>query len=287
MSEEQGVQSDPLGWFTTRKMTEDIYLTREMHFFEGNRANIWLVRGPAKDVVIDCGLGVCDLQQHLANRGLIQPSGERPCQVVCTHVHFDHSGGAHHFSDVYIHEEDLPGLLNGRQTETLNYVKPGHFYETPYPGFSACKYKVPPTQCHGLRDGDVIDLGGGDHLQVVHVPGHTKGSIALYYPNKAALFTGDFVYECGGGSNLLDWLPTSSVPEYVSSARRMLDWLSEHPVDVVYPGHFQTLSGTRVRALLSEYLATKENCCSRGCASCLQATTWLYFLIGCFRCCPC
>ena len=49
---------------------------------------------------------------------------ERECVVVCTHNHFDHCGGAHHFNgSVLIHEEDLPGLWEARQAETLNYVK--------------------------------------------------------------------------------------------------------------------------------------------------------------------
>ena len=76
---------------------------------------------------------MCDLRHHLETSGLIEPAGaERECEVICTHVHFDHSGGAHHFENVFIHEDDLPGLQNGRQTETLNFVKPAHFYQSPY-----------------------------------------------------------------------------------------------------------------------------------------------------------
>ena len=190
-----------LSWFKSRKIRENLHLTSEIHFFEGNRANIWLIRGPGKDVIIDTGLGVQDLRHHLEVSDLVDPvEGERECSVICTHNHFDHSGGAHHFESVYIHEYDLPGLRNGQQTETLNYVKPAHFYRQPYRGFSACNYKVPATVCQPLKDGDQIDLGGGEHLEILHVPGHTKGSIAIYYPSKRELFTGDFVYECGSGA---------------------------------------------------------------------------------------
>ena len=52
----------------------------------------------------------------------------RESVVSCAHNHFEwHSSGAHHFEAVYIREEDLPGLRDGRQTETLNYVKQTHF----------------------------------------------------------------------------------------------------------------------------------------------------------------
>ena len=276
-------------WFTTEKVADNIYLTREMQFFEGNRSNIWLIKGPQRDVIIDCGLGVCNLRHHLESCGLLSPTGDhqRPCDVICTHVHFDHSGGAHHFENVFIHELDLPGLQNGRQTETLNYVKTAHFDVAPYSGFSACSYKVPPTLCQPLIDRDRIDLGDGQQLEILHVPGHTKGSIAIYYEEKQILFSGDFVYECGNGSNFLDWLPTSCVRDYVTSAETVCDWLSDHDVSKIYPGHFGALSGKRTHRLLQQYIDAKDSCCNRGCTSCFQAVTWGYFLMGLFRCCPC
>ena len=240
------------------------------------------------NVLSNTGLGVCDLRQHLETEGLIGAvGGDRECEVICTHVHFDHSGGAHHFEKVFIHEEDLPGLQNGRQTETLNYVKPNHFHQSPYQGFSARSYKVPNTTCQHLRDGDRIDLGDGEHLEIMHLPGHTKGSIAIYNPSKEELFTGDFVYECGLGSRLLDWLPTSSVEDYVDSASRMIGWLAEKDIRTIYPGHFGITKTPIVSRLLQEYVQDRSNTCARCCGSCLQATTWAYFLLGCFRICPC
>lgn len=276
-------------WFTTSKLRSDLYLTREEHFFEGNRANIWLVKGPSKDVVIDTGLGVHDLRLHLETLGLVDSlGGQRECIVVCTHNHFDHCGGAFHFGpNVFVHQDDLAGLRQGRQTETLNYVKPCHFHRQPHAGFSARQYKVPATTCQPLRDGDRVELGGGEHLEVLHVPGHTRGSIALYSPAKRELFTGDFVYECGYGGNLMDWLPTSSVASFVDSAERTLDWLREKEVDCVYPGHFDTLTSQRTQQLLQEYVDARDSGCSKCYGSGLQAATWTYFLLGCFRCCPC
>ncbi|KAK2186978.1 hypothetical protein NP493_181g00013 [Ridgeia piscesae] len=275
-------------WFTTRKVADNIYLTCEESFNEGNRCNIWLIKGPGRDVVIDCGLGVCDLRRHLEGAALITPpGGDRECLVICTHAHFDHSGGAHHFPNVLIHEKDAGGLRNGRQTETLNYVKPGHFDEKPYAGFSACAYRVPPTSCEQLRDGDRLDIGGGEHLEIMHMPGHTKGSIAIYYAAKQALFTGDFVYDCWRGGALLDWLPTSSVRDYVRSANTMLHFLDGHPVASVFPGHFRKLTGRRTAMLLTEYIEEKDNEWSVCHGSCLQMSMWTFFLLGCFRCCPC
>jgi len=126
-----------------------------------------------------------------------------------------------------------------------------------------------------------------DRLEVMHVPGHTRGSIAVHYAARRALFSGDFVYECGDGAALIDWLPTSSVSQYTHSARMILDWLSDRPDVTVYPGHFSSLSADRAARLLSQYIASKQDACGRCCTYGLQRTTAMFFACGCFRFCPC
>ena len=32
--------------------------------------------------------------------------------------------------------------------------------------------------------------GGGQYLEIMHIPGHSKGSIAVHYPQQRILFTG-------------------------------------------------------------------------------------------------
>ena len=275
-------------WFTTKKIRDGLYLTTEDNFYEGNRANIWLIKGPETDVIIDTGLGVCNLRKHLESIGLIDTTdGERACKVICTHNHFDHCGGAQHFENVYIHEEDLQGLRNGRQTETLNYVKPPHFFEEPYEGFSAYRYKVPPTPCQPLKNGDTVDLGGEDHLEIIHLPGHTNGSIAIHHNSTKELFTGDFLYDSGSGSNLIDWLPTSSVHKYMDSATVMIDWLEDNNIVKVYPGHFETLESHQAVTLLDEYVRYRENECTKCRVRFMKTVMRPFFFFGCFRCCPC
>ncbi|CAF3696571.1 unnamed protein product [Adineta steineri] len=280
-------QIDNPCWFTTKKINSHLYLTTENYFFEGNRSNIWLIRGKARDLIIDCGLGVCDLKKHLENLNLL--SKDRECIVLCTHSHFDHSGGANHFENeckVLIHQDDYQGLRNGWQEETLNYVKATQFLQQPYQNFSTRDYRVPATKCEPIMDGHRIDLGANDELIVLHAPGHTQGSIVCYYPRTKSLFTGDFVYNCNHGSELLDWLPTSSVQEYLKSANYMLDFLQEHEIKNIYPGHFQILNDkNRVQELLQQYIDSKDDCCSIAKASCFQAVTKCFFRTDCFRCC--
>ena len=46
-----------------------------------------------------------------------------------------------------------------------------------------------------LVDGDVLDFGGG--AEVLAIPGHTVGSIAIHLPRDGVLFTGDTIANVG------------------------------------------------------------------------------------------
>jgi len=52
-------------WFYTKQIHDWLYLIRELNFFEGNRCNIWLIKGSTHDVIIDTGVTLyrCDIVQ--------------------------------------------------------------------------------------------------------------------------------------------------------------------------------------------------------------------------------
>ena len=72
---------------------------------------ILFLQGPAVDVVVDTGLGVCNLREHLVTQGLIAQDRSRECIAIITHNHFDHSGGARDFDNVLIHQDDWQGKM--------------------------------------------------------------------------------------------------------------------------------------------------------------------------------
>ncbi len=115
--------------------------------------------------------------------------------ILITHAHPDHLGSAKHFArgttPAAIHPDDAeiaragiihqtmkpgPGLMNKILFRLLVGSKP---YE--FPAFD------PEEE---LRDGDVLDIGGG--LEVIHTPGHTFGHVSLLWRrDRGLLFTGD------------------------------------------------------------------------------------------------
>ena len=79
--------------------------------------------------------------------------------------------------------------------------------------------------------GDVINLGDRQ-LSVLHMPGHSRGSICLHDRDNKLLFSGDVVYD----GAMIDWLPYSRVSDYVGSCERLVGRVDSERVDQVLPG---------------------------------------------------
>jgi glyoxylase-like metal-dependent hydrolase (beta-lactamase superfamily II) len=103
----------------------------------------------------------------------------------------------------------------------------------------------------GLQGGEHIRLGGHDELQVLHVPGHSHGHLALYNPRNNAVFVGDALQgescpsRCGNPS-----LPPAylSVLGYFSTIKT----IERLNVDWIYSAHWPSFSGPRVSEFLAE-----------------------------------
>lgn len=236
-------------WFQTDRIHDELYCITEPHYTWENRANLWLIKGRDSDLLIDTGLGVSSLKLYLSE--LL----DKPLKVVASHVHFDHSGSCYEFEQVFIHQNEHQALCCGDQQLILSapeigFVPDSDFESIPYQGFSATNYEVKACpHAQAIQHGDIIDLGD-KAFEVMHLPGHSSGSIGLYNSKTQTLFSGDVVYD----GDLLDNLDDSVVADYIESMEKLL----RLKTDEVRPGHYHSFDRRRLKELVTQYINVKK-----------------------------
>jgi glyoxylase-like metal-dependent hydrolase (beta-lactamase superfamily II) len=248
-------------WFTVDEVDEDVLRITEPYASPLIRANLYLVRGRDHDLLIDSGLGIASLHEQLA--GLF----ERPVVAVATHRHYDHVGGIHEFEEIVIHRQDAAAVTEEGQFGSLvtatydpeyiamltasGYDAPEVLIDAlPSEGYDPASYRITPvTPTRIVDEGDVVSTGERS-FEVLHLPGHTPGEIALWEAETRTLFSGDCVYESG---DLLDELPESSIGDYVKSMERLRDV----PVRIVHGGHDESFGRERLLELIDAYVARR------------------------------
>jgi len=233
-------------WYRVRRVDHGVTHIDEHHIDPFYRCNIWHVRGRDGDLLVDSGMGVVSL------RARVPWLGERPVLAVASHAHFDHVGNHHEFDARACHPAEAAILADPRGDWNLadRYAVVEMFTALPPDGYDQATYRVVPAPATRLVEaGDVIDLG--DRVfEVLHVPGHSPGSIALWEAATGVLFSGDAVYD----GPLVDDAYHSHVPTYLETMR----WLRTLPVTVVHGGHFPSFGRDRFRALIDEYVAGRR-----------------------------
>ena len=151
-----------------------------------------------------------------------------------THCHFDHSGCVPELQkklggEYLIHEWDAPVVERGMDDFLLASL------------FGARPFKLDVSR--RLHDGDVIEVGK-TKLQVVHTPGHTKGSICLYEPVTRSLFTGDTIFSEGIGRT--DF-PGGNADEMRESIERLIEFHKDRNISKIYPGHGPITDGECIK----------------------------------------
>ncbi len=231
-------------WYQSETLADGVTRIHETHVAGWLRCNIWQVHGRDRDLVIDTGTGVRPLTTEVLSLA------GKPLTAIVTHTHFDHMGGLHEFEERCGHraEADISAHPNLANTAAdTGFVRAETFTALPFEGFTHERYTLTPAPLTRLLDeGDVIDLG--DRVfQVLHLPGHSPGSIALYERATRLLFSGDVVYD----GDLFDTVYHSDRALYRESLAR----LRELPVSTVHGGHYASFGAQRLREVIDEYLA--------------------------------
>ncbi|SEL50562.1 MBL fold metallo-hydrolase [Nonomuraea pusilla] len=164
--------------------------------------NTWVIGGGEEVVVVDPGP---DDEAHL--RRVLDHLGERRVtEILLTHGHVDHSGGARRFA-----------ALAGAPVRALD---PRHRLGE-----------------EGLADGDVVTVAGLE-LHVYGTPGHSFDSLCFWLPADGAMLTGDTVL--GRGTTMIG--QDGGLADYLRTLDRLRAAAERLEARALLPGHGPVLT---------------------------------------------
>jgi hydroxyacylglutathione hydrolase len=170
--------------------------------------------GTREAMVIDPGDEIDDILQIVKQHGL------KVKQIVVTHAHIDHVGGAMKLKQL----TGAPILLNQNDQALLKMMD----VQAAWVGM------MPPGKIaidQSVKDADRLRVGNLE-ATVMHTPGHTEGSICLYLPAEQKLIAGDTLF--AGSIGRTD-LPGGSFDKIMDSLKGRLLALPDETI--VVPGH--------------------------------------------------
>ena len=164
---------------------------------ENDMVRFFLLKGTEKALLIDTGMTVRHAREIAAAlTGL-------PVLLLNTHADGDHTGCNGQFESFYMHPAD-----------EAHYRKSGK-----------------SGQIIPVHDGDVIDLGSRK-LKIIHLPGHTPGSIAVIDINHRVLISGDPIQEHG---RIFMFGEHRNMRDYINSLEKLEKMTADF--DEIWPSH--------------------------------------------------
>ena len=117
-------------------------------------------------------------------------------RVIMTHTHLDHIGCLSEIqkliphTEIWIHTLEAEPLQEGDERTVYGMDMFKQLCQAQY-GLKAGAFAFAVNR--KLQGGENLDLGGMA-WEILHIPGHSMGSVALYHPTKRILIPGDVVY---------------------------------------------------------------------------------------------
>ena len=179
-------------------MTEIIKINASTWRIENGFVRMFLLAGAERAALIDTGADCPEARQ------LAESLTDKPVVLINTHGDGDHISGTGAFGEYYMHPADWANCRVGE--------------------------RFPESRLIPVSDGDAIDLGGRK-LELIAIPGHTAGSIAILDANSRALISGDSVQ-----NGHIFMFGAHRRPAEFAAALEKLSKITDR-FDVIWPSH--------------------------------------------------
>ena len=187
--------------------------------------SMFLVQGETKALLIDTGMGIGDLKSY------IEQNTDTPYEVVLTHGHCDHAGGASQFDEVYLNPDDFAlEKWHATKGHRISDVFTGPF---PVPeGITEADFVPQRTrEYRPLMPEMSFDLGGCT-VCFIKVPGHTQGCLVPLIPEDGVMIIGDAL----GENTLMHFKESTTVETYRRSIENLLAVQDQYSLLVRFHG---------------------------------------------------
>ncbi|MCR5324087.1 MAG: MBL fold metallo-hydrolase [Lachnospiraceae bacterium] len=177
-------------------MAEIIQINENTWRIEDGMVRFFVFEGEERALLIDSGMNTPDAAE------LAGSVTSKPLSMLNTHADRDHISGNGAFDKCYMSPD-----------EEANFREAGGSAEI-----------IP------IREGDIIDLGNRP-LEIIDIPGHTPGSVAILDIGRKALVSGDSVQN----GNIFMFGKYRSFESYIKSLNKLLTYRERF--DTIYPSH--------------------------------------------------
>jgi len=222
------------------QVTKKVYVVGSSEITDPRDCTVYLVDF-GELILVDAGAGP-SAPQIVQNMEILGKNPATLSTVILTHSHIDHSGGARFFqkrfgAQIIMHEQDAGPVEQGDATRTA-----AKWYHL----------SLESTPVDMKLSADEQRLTFGSHTVVcLHTPGHTPGSISLYFDSdgQRVLFGQDIhgPFHRDFGSDLAAW-------------RASMQSLLALGADILCEGHFGVyITKEKVSSYIRHYLETYDD----------------------------